>query len=150
MRMNKSHFWKGTLVVAGGIICALALSFGNSGIASGAFVQSAYGGQGTGSSQIHGIAYEGMITDTRCGAKHSAAIGMTAADCTRVCVHGGERFALVDGDALLYTRGRTGSVEATSGAACPRCWNAERKQNLGGVCDPRVLNACNLWIFELN
>ncbi len=42
--------------------------------------------------------YEGMITDTHCGAKHSAAIGLAAADCTRVCVHGGEHFALVDGD----------------------------------------------------
>lgn len=115
MRMNKSHFWKGTLVVAGGIICALALSFGNSGIASGAFVQSAYGGQGTGSSQIHGIAYEGMITDTRCGAKHSAAIGMTAADCTRVCVHGGERFALVDGDALYILEGEPAALKRLAG-----------------------------------
>jgi len=26
--------------------------------------------------------YEGMLTDTHCGAKHSAAVGMSAADCT--------------------------------------------------------------------
>lgn len=42
--------------------------------------------------------YEGVVTDTRCGAKHSAAIGKTAADCSRACVHGGAEFALVDGD----------------------------------------------------
>jgi hypothetical protein len=49
--------------------------------------------------------YEGMLTDTRCGAKHSAAIGKAAADCARVCVHGGERFALVDGDNVYVLEG---------------------------------------------
>jgi hypothetical protein len=44
--------------------------------------------------------YEGMVTDAHCGAKHSAAIGKTAADCTRACVHGGAEFALVDGDTI--------------------------------------------------
>jgi hypothetical protein len=42
--------------------------------------------------------YEGIVTDTKCGAKHSTSVGKDAADCTRVCVHGGEQFALVDGD----------------------------------------------------
>jgi hypothetical protein len=49
--------------------------------------------------------YEGVVTDTRCGAKHSAAIGKTAADCTRACVHGGAEFALVDGDKIYRLEG---------------------------------------------
>lgn len=49
--------------------------------------------------------YEGVLTDTHCGAKHSAAIGKTAADCARACVHGGEEFALVDGDTVYRLEG---------------------------------------------
>src|SRR5262249_33204030 len=42
--------------------------------------------------------YEGFVTCTQCGAKHAAKIGKSAADCTRMCVHGGSKFALVDGE----------------------------------------------------
>jgi hypothetical protein len=59
--------------------------------------------------------YEGMITDTRCGAKHSAAIGLAAADCTRACVHGGEQFALVDGDSVYVLEGDIGAVKRMAG-----------------------------------
>jgi hypothetical protein len=59
--------------------------------------------------------YEGMITDTRCGAKHSAAIGLAAADCTRACVHGGEQFALVDGDNVYVLEGEVGAVKRMAG-----------------------------------
>jgi hypothetical protein len=46
-----------------------------------------------------------MITDTQCGAKHPAAIGKMAADCTLACVRGGEQFALVDGDTIYLLEG---------------------------------------------
>jgi len=42
--------------------------------------------------------HEGMVTCSRCGAKHSADLGKTAKDCTRDCVHSGASFSLVDGD----------------------------------------------------
>jgi hypothetical protein len=42
--------------------------------------------------------FSGIVTDTHCGAKHSAKVGLSAADCTRACVHAGEYFALVDGE----------------------------------------------------
>jgi hypothetical protein len=42
--------------------------------------------------------YEGMITCSRCGARHSAKIGASAAKCTWICVVGGSDLALVDGD----------------------------------------------------
>jgi hypothetical protein len=49
--------------------------------------------------------YEGILTDTRCGAKHSAMIELSAADCARACVHAGEHFALVDGERTYVLQG---------------------------------------------
>lgn len=59
--------------------------------------------------------YEGMITDTRCGAKHSAAIGLGAADCTRACVHAGEQFALVDGENVYVLEGDRDALKRMAG-----------------------------------
>jgi hypothetical protein len=59
--------------------------------------------------------YEGMITDTRCGAKHSVAIAKTAADCTLACVHAGEQFALISGDQVYVLRGDVGLLKPYAG-----------------------------------
>ena len=59
--------------------------------------------------------FEGMITDTRCGAKHSAAIGLTAADCTRACVHGGEQFSLIEGDKVYVLEGDLPVLKQSAG-----------------------------------
>lgn len=56
-----------------------------------------------------------MISDTHCNAKHSAAIGLTASDCTRTCVHSGEHFALVDGDTVYILRGDEDSLKKLAG-----------------------------------
>jgi len=60
-------------------------------------------------------AYEGVITDTRCGAKHTAALAETAADCTRICVHSGEKFALVDGDKMYTLQGESEVLKRSAG-----------------------------------
>jgi hypothetical protein len=49
--------------------------------------------------------HEGMVTCSRCGAKHSPDLGKTADDCTRQCVRGGAAFALVDGDKTYTLHG---------------------------------------------
>jgi hypothetical protein len=59
--------------------------------------------------------YEGVITDTQCGAKHSAVIGKTASDCTLACVHGGRQFALVDGDATYLLEGDMAMLKRAAG-----------------------------------
>ena len=59
--------------------------------------------------------YEGIITDTHCGAKHSVKIGLSAADCTRVCVHSGDSFALVDGDTLYLLKGEAAVLKQSAG-----------------------------------
>jgi len=56
-----------------------------------------------------------MITDTRCNAKHSAVIGLAASDCTRTCVHSGEHFALLDGDAVYTLQGEEDSLKKLAG-----------------------------------
>ncbi|MCU1300775.1 MAG: hypothetical protein JWQ87_1059 [Candidatus Sulfotelmatobacter sp.] len=71
--------------------------------------------QNNASPALSSQSYEGVITDTRCGAKHSAAIGMAAADCTRVCVHGGEQFALVDGDNVYVLEGNLQQLKRMAG-----------------------------------
>jgi hypothetical protein len=50
-------------------------------------------------------AFEGMITDTRCGAKHPATVAATATNCTLACVRGAEQFVLVDGDTTYLLEG---------------------------------------------
>ncbi len=67
------------------------------------------------SSTVQTQNYEGMITDTHCGAKHSAAIGLAASDCARVCVHGGEQFALIDANNLYMLEGNTEAVKRMAG-----------------------------------
>jgi len=60
-------------------------------------------------------AYEGIVTDTRCGGKHSAAIGLSAGACAKACVHSGEHFALVDGDKMYVLEGETDALKRVAG-----------------------------------
>jgi hypothetical protein len=59
--------------------------------------------------------YQGMVTDTRCGAKHQSSIGKTATDCTRACVHAGSQFALVDGDKTYLLEGHSVELKRAAG-----------------------------------
>jgi len=70
---------------------------------------------GQSSSSTSTQTYEGMITDTRCGAKHSAVIGLAASDCARACVHAGEQFVLVQGDNLYTLEGDSAALKQVAG-----------------------------------
>lgn len=59
--------------------------------------------------------YEGVITDSHCGAKHSAAIDKAAANCTVACVHAGERFVLIDGDTMYLLEGDMVALKQVAG-----------------------------------
>jgi hypothetical protein len=102
---RRARFWVETIALVCGIACALALVFAALGAVAGTAAGEAESGQRESPSAARLQIFEGMITDTRCGAKHSAAIGKAAADCTRACVHGGGQFALVDGDSLYLIDG---------------------------------------------
>ncbi len=56
-----------------------------------------------------------MVTCSHCGAKHSPGIAMNASDCTRICVHGGANFSLIDGDALYTLKGDLEQVKKVAG-----------------------------------
>jgi len=111
MKTIKTRFWIETLAPGRTIACLLALLISTLGRVADA-------GEPAGrakSSAMQTQSYEGMITDTHCGAKHSAVIGMAAADCTRVCVHGGEQFALVDGDTVYVLEGDLLALKRVAG-----------------------------------
>jgi len=95
------------------VVCSVALMAVHTGTAEGAFATRAE--QTTRASSSSAQEYEGMVTDTHCGAKHAASIGLSAADCTRVCVHGGEQFALVDGDAVYVLEGAGAALKRVAG-----------------------------------
>jgi hypothetical protein len=42
--------------------------------------------------------FNGMITDSYCGARHRKKSGQNSADCARACVRKGATYVLVDGD----------------------------------------------------
>jgi len=112
--LPKTTFWVGTIALVSAIACILALGIAALGAIAGTAVAAPAPNQpdteaGTQKS------YDGMITDTRCGAKHSASIGKTAADCTLVCIHGGEQFALVDGETVYSLEGETVQLKRVAG-----------------------------------
>jgi hypothetical protein len=59
--------------------------------------------------------YEGIVTCSTCGAKHSAKIGKNASDCARMCVHGGASFALVDGEKIYLLNGDAEMLKRLAG-----------------------------------
>ncbi|HET7893162.1 MAG TPA: hypothetical protein VFL34_16660 [Candidatus Sulfotelmatobacter sp.] len=62
-----------------------------------------------------GQTYEGLVTCSRCGARHSRALGQTAGDCTRLCVRSGVGFALVDSDTTYLLDGDLGVLGRLAG-----------------------------------
>jgi hypothetical protein len=110
----KACIWKQAIVRISIIGCGLAPIIATLGVVTGAS-KGLESGQARPSSAIRRQAYEGIITDTQCGARHSAAIGRTAADCTVVCVRGGEQFALVDGDTSYLLEGDLVALKQVAG-----------------------------------
>jgi hypothetical protein len=56
-----------------------------------------------------------MISDARCGAKHSAAIDKGATNCTITCVRAGEQFVLIDGDKFYLLDGDLVALKQVAG-----------------------------------
>jgi hypothetical protein len=77
------------------VVCAVLLAFGGWGGGTPE-PRSAEGPPSAVSESGPSETFDGIISDSHCGAKHSAAIGQSAADCTRACVHAGEHFVLID------------------------------------------------------
>jgi hypothetical protein len=59
--------------------------------------------------------FEGMVTCSRCGAKHSPALERPATVCVRVCVHGGASFELLTPDSAYVLKGELQAVKGLAG-----------------------------------
>ena len=130
--MKTNRFWIEMIAIGAMIACALALliatvatgtaavaepSDAEAGVASpaaSALPQSSLG-QSSEATDSPQQTYEGMVTCSRCGAKHSAKFGKTASDCVRVCVHGGAKFALINGDKVYQLEGDLNSLKHLAG-----------------------------------
>lgn len=111
MKISKSNLWNWVFVIAAASACGCALLLAMPQSVRGTVVSA----QSTQTPSAQGQSYKGMITDTHCLAKHSAAINMAASDCVRVCVHGGEKFALVDGETVYVLEGDVAAVKPLAG-----------------------------------
>jgi hypothetical protein len=59
--------------------------------------------------------FSGVITDDHCAARHDMGSGMSASECTRVCVHRGGNYVLIDGDKTYRLEGNANDLGIFSG-----------------------------------
>lgn len=109
----RARFWIETFALVSVIAFVFALVIATLVVIAGAAAEEPESGQSRPSSADR--TYEGMITDSHCGAKHSAAIGRTATDCTLICVHQGEQFVVVDGDTTYLLEGDAIALKRLAG-----------------------------------
>ena len=114
MKLRKCHYWL-ALPLAIGVLCVLALPLRTHSAAAGSGTEQSASASVGQAPAIPTETYEGIVTDTRCGAKHSAKVGLSAADCTRFCVHNGARFALVDGEKTYVLNGTSALLKRMAG-----------------------------------
>jgi len=114
MTNKSSRVWIEIVLLASGIACVLALLIATLGAAAGAAVGQAGAPQEQKQAATE-HAYEGMVTCSRCGARHSVALGRAASTCVRVCVHDGANFALVDADAIYVLDGDLSALKPLAG-----------------------------------
>lgn len=115
MRKLKVRWWAEILLLICALACGTALLLA---ARSDSATPAPANPKQTESAQASAAAIEtfsGIVTDTRCGAKHSAKVGLSAADCTRACVHAGEHFALVDGEKAYTLTGDAVALKRLAG-----------------------------------
>ncbi len=59
--------------------------------------------------------FSGVITDSRCGARHLRNSGRSSAECVRACVRRGAKYILVDGDATYVLAGNSALLDGLAG-----------------------------------
>jgi hypothetical protein len=126
--MRKRTFWLGIIALSVGVAFGFALALALAGAAV-AFAagepQSAEVNAPSPAPQSQSVLapddrtdpvlYTGMITDSFCGARHSASLHKSAADCTRACVRSGKEYFLVDGDRAYILQGDSATVGKFAG-----------------------------------
>jgi hypothetical protein len=62
-----------------------------------------------------GTIFNGVVTDSRCGARHMRNSGMNPAECARYCVRKGASYVLVDGERRYTLIGNRDALEKLVG-----------------------------------
>lgn len=62
-----------------------------------------------------GESFSGVLTDSRCGARHFRNSGLTPAECARACIRKGAHYVLVDGNHLYELTGDEDSLDKLVG-----------------------------------
>jgi len=106
--------WLEIIILATAIALALALLFATLGAAAGAAAGEERG-ESPGHQASQNQAFQGMVTCSRCGAKHSAALNRSASTCVRMCVHAGASFALVVDESTYLLEGDSVSLKRFAG-----------------------------------
>jgi len=113
--MKKNRFWIEVITLCVGAAFGLALALAMVGAAVMAFGQTAEPPQSVAPPTDHQQTYVGMVTCSRCFAKHSAKIGATATDCARVCIRDGANFTFVNGDRTYLLEGDPAALKRVAG-----------------------------------
>ena len=109
--MQTHRVWLEIVILGTAIAFALALLFATLGVAASAAVDPGVPQATTNQNQT----FQGMVTCSRCGAKHSAALDRSASNCVRVCVHAGATFSLVDDESTYLLEGDSVSLKKLAG-----------------------------------
>jgi hypothetical protein len=108
--VNSRSVWTEIILLATATAFALALLLATLGAAAGLAV-----GQAQPQPAAMAQSFEGMVTCSRCGAKHQPALDRSASTCVRVCVHGGSSFALINDESAYLLDGDLSSLKKLAG-----------------------------------
>lgn len=101
VKLKRRHVWLEIIVLCTVVACSLACLLAGVVAAAAEVNQSPL----VGSSDSSQRTFEGMVSCSRCEAKHSAALARSASTCVRVCVHGGARFTLIAPQSTYFLEG---------------------------------------------
>ena len=112
--MNANRFWIEIITLCVGAAFAVALTFAIIGaaVASG---QNSEPPKSAARPAARQQTYVGMVTCSRCLAKHSSKLGATATECTHACIRDGATFTLVDGDQTYALEGDAAALKRVAG-----------------------------------
>lgn len=67
------------------------------------------------SQPVEAATFSGVITDSRCGARHLRNSRMTSAECVRACIRKGAHYALVNGERSYILTGSEDALKRLAG-----------------------------------
>jgi hypothetical protein len=59
--------------------------------------------------------FSGVVTDSRCGARHARNSGKSPAECARACIRDGMQYTLVDGEKVYALHGQMADLDSLAG-----------------------------------